>query len=99
MALSKQPEIASVPIIRIPDERPNSNISKGIKPSNPRLMIAHPIIINVLPTFISIRHLNCVDVFTRNPYIYLATILNGKLTYIKQYLCQIKNSWKNVLKS
>ena len=79
MALSKQPEIAIVPITRIPDDKPNANISKGINPSNPKLMVAHPIIISILPTFISIRQLNCVEVFTRNPYIYLATILDGKL--------------------
>jgi hypothetical protein len=79
MALSKQPEIASVPITRIPDDNPNANISKGINSSNPKLMVAHPIMISVLPTFISIRQLNCVEVFTQNPYIYLATIFDGKL--------------------
>lgn len=79
MALSKQPAIATVPITRIPDDKPNANISKGINPSNPKLMVAHPIIISVLPKFISIRRLNCFEVFTRNPYIYLWTIPDGKL--------------------
>ena len=70
MALSKQPEIPNVPITLIPDDKPNANISKGINPNNPKIMVVQPIAISILPTFIIIRQLNCFEVFTRNPYIH-----------------------------
>ena len=69
MALSKQPIIANVAITRIPDDKPTANISKGISPINPTNMTKHPIIVSVLPTFISNRQLNCVEIFIRNPNI------------------------------
>ena len=63
MALSKQPIIANVAITRIPDDKPTAKISKGISPINPMTMSKHPIIIRVLPTFISNRQLNSFEVF------------------------------------
>jgi len=79
MALIKQPIIATIPIIRIPDDNPNANISKGINPMNPKIRTMLPIIVSVLPTFISNWQLNSFEVFTRNPKILLAEIDNQSL--------------------
>lgn len=69
MALSKQPTIAIDAITRIPDDKPNSKISKGISPINPTNINKHPIIISVFPEFISNRKIIFFEVFIRYPNI------------------------------
>jgi len=59
----------TIPTMRIPDDKPSANISKGIKPINPKAKVIQPIIASVLPTFISNRQLNSFEVFTKNPKI------------------------------
>ena len=79
MALNRQPVIATIAMIRMPDEIPNANDSKGINPRDPQIKATHPNIVSELPTFISNRQLNCFEVFTRNPEIQLSTIPNRSL--------------------
>ncbi len=67
MALSRQPVIATIAMIRMPDEIPNENISNGINPRDPKIKATHPIMVSELPTFISKRQLNSFEVFTINP--------------------------------
>ncbi|UOA07966.1 hypothetical protein [Methylobacter sp. S3L5C] len=55
MALTKQPLIATIAMIRMPDESPNANVSKGNNPMAPKIKAMHPIIAIELPTFISNR--------------------------------------------
>ncbi len=76
MALSKQPVIATIAIIRIPDDIPNANTSMGNNPIDPQIKATHPITVRVLPTSISNRQLNCFEVLTRNPNIQLSIIPN-----------------------
>ena len=79
MALSRQPVIATIAMMRIPDESPNANDSKGIIPRNPNIKTTHPIMVSELPTFISRRQLNCFEVFIRNLDIQLSIIPNRSL--------------------
>jgi hypothetical protein len=79
MALNRQPVIATIAIILMPDDIPNANVSNGNNPRDPKIRATHPIIVSKLPTFISNRQLNCFEVFTRNPLIYLSTIPNRTL--------------------
>jgi hypothetical protein len=79
MALSRQPEIAAIAMIRIPDEIPNANESKGNNPRDPKIKPTHPIMVSELPTFISRRQLNSFEVFTRIPKILVAAIANRSL--------------------
>lgn len=79
MALKRQPEIATIAMIRIPDEIPMANESKGNNPRAPKIKPTHPIIVSELPTSISTRQLNSFDVFTRIPKILVATIANPSL--------------------
>ena len=55
MALNKQPLIATIAMIRTPDESPNANVSNGNNPMAPHIKAIHPIIAKELPTFISDR--------------------------------------------
>jgi hypothetical protein len=79
MALSRQPVIATIAMIRIPDEIPNANVSKGINPRVPKIKATHPIIVSELPTFISNRQLNSFEVFTLNLKILVAAFADGSL--------------------
>ena len=78
MALIKQPMIANIPTIRIPDDKPTANISNGIKPINPKSKIVHPTIVRVLPMFASNRQLNFFEVFTVNPSIFVVAIAHPR---------------------
>lgn len=67
MALIKQPKIATIAITRIPDDKPNANISNGINPMNPIKRTIQPKMVIELPTLISNWHLSSFEVFTINP--------------------------------
>jgi hypothetical protein len=82
MALSRQPVIATIAMMRIPDESPNANDSKGINPTEPQIKATQPNVVSELPTFISNRQLNCFEVFTRNPKILVAAIEAYKICLI-----------------
>ncbi|MEQ1543590.1 MAG: hypothetical protein ABL924_00880 [Methyloglobulus sp.] len=79
MALNRQPVIATIAMIRIPDESPNANDSKEINPMDPQINATQPNIVSELPTFISNRQLNSFEVFTLNLKILVAGIANGSL--------------------
>lgn len=79
MALSRQPVMATIAMMRIPDEIPNANISNGNNPRDPKTKATHPIMVSELPTFISRRQLNCFGVFTLNLKILVAAIANRSL--------------------
>jgi hypothetical protein len=79
MALNRQPVIATVAMMRMPDEIPNANDSKGINPRDPQIKPKHPITVSELPTYISSRQLNCFEVFTINPKIVVSDNCQSKL--------------------
>jgi hypothetical protein len=64
MALSKQPVIATIPMMRTPEEIPNEKEANGINPRVPRIKATHPMMVSELPTFISSLQLNSFEVFT-----------------------------------
>ena len=51
MALSRQPVIATIAVIRTPDDIPRANNSKGIKPMEPQIKVRHPVNVIIFPTY------------------------------------------------
>ena len=63
MALNKQPAIATVPIMRMPEDSPNENISISKIPINPNNIPKHATAVSVFPTYERVLKIKDKDSF------------------------------------